>query len=74
MSGQACASVWWGQLTGSRLSGEMSQFQDCFWDVGCTAWGLSRLPSVLMTPSVLGRSGGRLGTLAKISGDACASY
>lgn len=72
MSGQACVSVWWGQLTGSRLSGRLSQFQDSLWN-GCTAWDLHDCLSILTTPRESGRSGGRLGTLAEISGDGCAT-
>ena len=74
MSSQACASVWWGRLTGSRLSGETEPVSGLLLDVSHTAWALSCLPSILMTPSEVGRVGVRLRVLAKISGDGCASY
>ena len=59
---------------GPASQGRLSQFQDCFWDVSHTARALSCLPSILMTPSEVGRVGVRLRALAKISGNGCASY
>ena len=78
MSSQACASVCWGQLAGSHLSGD--------WDGGASvrrASGMPRgppsafrvcLPSILTTPSEVGRAGVGLKGFIKIPNNCSASY